>query len=1020
MPLDREEQDLGRKCFDFMAESVTGVKNINEMRIGDRMHRVPFMIDADPNRSVQVNFSAELMDFIQGEEVLLLLDTTGSGMIYLNGNTIGAVDSGHVFFVLPKDTKKLDFRVDLTSRGMFGSNPYFLRIDGAHLLRVKWNIFETAMFMLNIYDYMMSAHDASKRRELNEMINAILGGHKISIQTEQAIGASWIGSGLKDKLPSISSHLGQYYYLADLYSNRIRSERTENSDASKIAESLQETRKASEGKVTSNAIEVFYFGHAHIDAAWLWPYSESKRKVNRTFINMLELLNSGYAFSFLQSSSLFYEWFKEQEPGRFKEIKENVIKNSWILAGGMHVESDTNLLPSEALVRQFVYGQGFFQKEFGRTARIGWLPDSFGFSAQLPQIMIKSGIEVFVTHKLIWNDTTDFPLHAFMWKGLDGSAIPTEILVHSYDIPLRYSTLENGIQKFRQAGKAPMICAFGLGDGGGGPSIPMLIWLKFMGIIPEFSSGKKDPSDSEYVDSIRNINDLPVYSGELYLQRHRGVYTTNSRIKKMIADLERNLRYLDTLFSMVSLTKGRIRFNDETEKLWKILLTACFHDLLPGSANFEAYEEAFSELIHAIGRTEEILVDTLNEFSGGRISGHIAANTTQWFMPSGIPCRSITDHAGHMDSSVSIKAWSIVTFSGNSASGSEDTDVKEESDRLILSSGNLKVSISTRSGEIFDCSFKGRSKKAKYNFARLFVDEPGEFDAWELTKDSVSARNEIARKSFRIMNIDRQAGTIRMVHEFEDGSHLIQEISTVREFGLLRISNTPKPASKLRLFKSFFKKGHADETIECSIPYGWFSRKMEDIKNTQFEFPALNWVNYGKGEDSVRIISDHLHGYGFSDDMLSISIAKFPVFPDPWSEPDNPVVVFYIDLSGEDIRSSDFNRKVTQLLNPPLVVSSGDEESDGKISEIMVLPLTISSENVKVEAMKISEDKTGIILRLLETSGRKCRCRIESSLKYRYKETDILERPHGQYHNFGDEIEFCPFEIKTLKIILDD
>lgn len=1022
MPLDREKQNLGRRCLNFLAESITGVTNIDKARIADRAYGVPLMIEADPDRNIVANFTTERMDTAPGEELLLLLDTTGSGLVNLNGQNIGAVDSGHVFFIIPRDDKRLDFEIDLTSRGMFGSNPYFLRIDGAHLLRVKWNVFETAILLLNLYDYMASTQDTSKREELAEVINNILGDHRTSIQMEQAIGASWIGSGLKDKLPSISGQLWSYDYLADLYGNRIKSKRMDNALVSQVSERAEKMRGVYQDKANTMATEIYYFGHAHIDAAWLWPYSESKRKVLRTFINMLSLLNSGYKFTFVQSSSLFYEWFKEQRPERFNDIKEGVRSGTWIPVGGMHVESDTNLLPSEALVRQFVYGQGFFKKEFGRIARIGWLPDSFGFSAQLPQIMKKSGIEVFVTHKPIWNDTTEFPLHVFMWEGIDGSAIPTEVLVHSYDISLRYQTLANGMQKFKQARKAPMICSYGLGDGGGGPSIPMLIWLGLMDIVPEFTNGKKNPTEKDYIDSIKSLRDLSPFTGELYLERHRGVYTTNSRIKRMVAELERDLRYLDTLFSMVSLTKKRIVFKNETDRLWKILLTSCFHDVLPGSANYEAYEEAFSDLVTAISRAEELIADTINEVSGGKTAGYIEVNTSQWPMPSGLPCKQIIegDFEKHPEYSVEIKPWSILGLPDNSSSGIQGFEVREESDRLILSNGSVKITISTKSGEIFDCSCNGRQNKSIFNIARLFVDEPGEFDAWELTKDSVSSRNEIKRKGLKIISTDEHKGAIKVEHEFEDGSLLIQEISIVSELGFVKIYNTPKPASKLRLFKSFFKKEHIDETIECSIPYGWFSRKLENVKSTQFEFPALDWVNYGTGENCVRIISDHLHGYGFSDDMLSVSIARFPIFPDPWSEPDNPEMFFYIDLSGISIGSKEFNRRIAHLLNPPLIISTGKKEEGEGFKDILSLPLTITAENVKVEAMKISEDKEGVVLRILETSGIKCTCRIESPLKYRFTETDILERSSGKIHSFGDEIEFHPFEIKTLKILMEN
>ncbi|HNV05033.1 MAG TPA: glycoside hydrolase family 38 C-terminal domain-containing protein, partial [Petrotogaceae bacterium] len=360
--------------------------------------------------------------------------------------------------------------------------------------------------------------------------------------------------------------------------------------------------------------KVYVMGHAHIDYAWLWPVDETKRKIERTFSNAIQLSTKYPEFIYSQSSAQMYKDIKELSPDVFEKIKKLVKEGKWEPAGGMWVESDCNVPSAESLIRQFYYGQTFFEKEFGKRANNCWLPDVFGFSWILPQILRQACIKYFVTTKLFWNDTNDFPYDVCRWRGIDGS----DVLYYSYknmedgyNGKISAKSIINTWNNFRQKGElSSILLSFGYGDGGGGPTEEMcenFHPLSQAAGIPqvEYSSA------SDFFDRVEKEVDyskLPVWDSELYFELHRGTYTSQARTKRFHKLAENELRKAEILNTLFNCNNQNF-----LDSQWEVLLRNEFHDILPGSSIKEVYEDTETELSQVIQKSAELSEKIISE-----------------------------------------------------------------------------------------------------------------------------------------------------------------------------------------------------------------------------------------------------------------------------------------------------------------------------------------------------------------------------------------------------------------------
>ncbi len=349
-------------------------------------------------------------------------------------------------------------------------------------------------------------------------------------------------------------------------------------------------------------------GHAHIDLAWLWPYDETRRKLRRTFHTALGLLERSPDFVFNQSTAHYYAEIERDDPALFAAIQARAAEGRWEPIGGMWVEPDTNMPTGESLVRQLLYGQLYFERAFGKRPRVCWLPDCFGFSPALPQLLAQAGIDSFFTIKVFWSETNRFPHDLFWWEGLDGA----RVLAHVFDNPLagyngfvRPDGTAPTWRNFRQKDRHDeTLLAVGYGDGGGGVTPDMIAREVELRDFPALPQARWSRVDAFFARAHATATEktLPVWSGEMYLELHRATLTTQSGVKRRHRRAERGLIVAETLAGLAHLLGGPAPASMEPH--WRLVLKNEFHDILPGSSIREVYEDAERELDGVIAAAE--------------------------------------------------------------------------------------------------------------------------------------------------------------------------------------------------------------------------------------------------------------------------------------------------------------------------------------------------------------------------------------------------------------------------------
>ena len=359
-------------------------------------------------------------------------------------------------------------------------------------------------------------------------------------------------------------------------------------------------------KANSSALKVTAVGHAHIDTAWLWPIRETIRKCGRTFANQVGILEKYPEYVFGASQPQHYLFTKEHYPAIYEKIKKYVAEGRWELQGGMWIEADCNLISGESMIRQFLHGKNFYMEEFGLDVKNLWLPDVFGYSAAMPQIIKGSGCDYFLTQKISWNKFNVFPHHTFVWKGIDGS----EVLAHfppenGYSNQALPTDLCAGQKRFSEADVVDeFLSLYGIGDGGGGARddyIERMMRMKDLEGCPKVKMGRAD----EFFDRIERFRDkLDVWEGELFLELHQGTLTSQAKVKRMNRKLEYLLKHIEFIYSCLDLSEYP---SEEMDALWKILLLNQFHDIIPGSSITRVYQETNAQYEEILERGLKLL-----------------------------------------------------------------------------------------------------------------------------------------------------------------------------------------------------------------------------------------------------------------------------------------------------------------------------------------------------------------------------------------------------------------------------
>ncbi|TFC82057.1 alpha-mannosidase [Cryobacterium sp. TmT2-59] len=755
-------------------------------------------------------------------------------------------------------------------------------------------------------------------------------------------------------------------------------------------------------------------GHVHIDSAWLWPVRETVRKVARTFSNVLSLMEENPDFAFAASSAQQYAWLKEHYPELFARVKAQVAAGRFVPVGGMWVESDTNMPGGEALARQFVTGKRFFIEEFGVEPLEVWLPDSFGYSAALPQIMVAAGSRWFLTQKTSWNETNLMPHHTFRWEGIDGTQIFTHFPpVDTYNAQLSGEEPARAERQYAEKGAAnTSLVPFGWGDGGGGPTEEMIAAARrtaSLGGSPtvELSTPRRffEAAEAEYPEP-------PVWSGELYLEFHRGTYTSQARTKRGNCRSEHLLREAELWACAASVSSGAEYPYDALEQAWQTVLLQQFHDILPGSSiawvhqeaerNYAAVADALTTLIEVSARQMCGAGDgavTLNAgpFPSEAYQGWGVARRPRR-MPSAPRRHPAPRCAARPPASCSTTAsWP----SRSTLTGSSPPLVDLAAARELMPRG------------------------ARGNLLQLHRDTPTQWDAWDI--DEHYKRNTVdlsAAESVEVFADAPEQVGVRVTRTF-GSSRLVERITLAAGSPAIDLHLEIDWHEKQKLLKLAFPLDlHADRAAS-EIQFGHVFRATHTNTSwdaARFETVAHRWVHVGEPGYGVAVANDSTYGHdigrstgpdGRTRTTVRLSLLRAEVFPDPAA-----------DQGRHELRVSlrvgaGIPEAVAEgyRLNRPLRTVDG--VSAARVEHL----IEVDNPAVVVEAVKLAEDRSGdLIVRLYEAHGSRARARVIRHFEATdVTETDLLERPlaAGAATLSADgpalALELRPFQLVTLR-----
>lgn len=750
--------------------------------------------------------------------------------------------------------------------------------------------------------------------------------------------------------------------------------------AKMIREEIQPLLKAKNG---TSAPIIYSIGAAHIDHAWLWPISETTRKAARTALNMVKYLNEYPDFKYISSQPAQMVEVKQKYPSVYQRVLEAYKEGRWEAVGTSWIEPDCMLSSGESLIRQFLVGLKYSRELYPNySSDVFWIPDSFGYNGQLPQILKGCKMNYFVTSKIGWNETNVFPYGIFEWEGIDGTRIKSHMIMGAYNGSNDPKEIQANWNKIQHKDMQSMLIrSIGEGDGGGGTTIDDIELIK----REEDLEGLPKNSWKNLEDALVTIfssplnKPLPVYKGELYLELHRGAYTSQSNIKKYNKTLEvkiHNAEYLLALtFSEEGMSKRVKKAKELIDKAWLILLTNQFHDILPGSIIRKASEEANKKYSEAKNYLEEAIV-LLQDIDKDSV---LFSFTPSFF----ISYKDIKE---------------VILVEKNKVTTSWATIQIDEYgfiSSLVVNYGGVKR-------EIVE---KGRS----LNTLTLSPDYTLNWDAWDMEYDTLPLRRSIGKPlSIKIVN----EGNIAFVECEYD----ISNLSKIRQKTIIHNDSHRIDFETMVIWKEKHKVLRAEfPTViravesESSIPFGYIKRStMENNswQRAQFEFPVHLWLRLGDATTSCIMASPHKYGYSVKDNEMSITLLRSPEAPDPLCDVGEHEFSysFFVEEGGEEgLRKAIADGY--SVSNPPI-----------NLRKVNHFPFEIIylSGLVILETVKLSEKEDGFVLRFYEALGGYGAISIQTPSDMSVSISNMIEE--DEIKTSEDKFNFEPFEVKTFII----
>jgi alpha-mannosidase len=692
-------------------------------------------------------------------------------------------------------------------------------------------------------------------------------------------------------------------------------------------------------------------GHAHIDAEWLWTFDETLKVCEDTFRSVLNFMLKYPGFTFCQSSACYYEAIEKIQPELFEEIKKRVNDGRWEIVGGSWVEFDSNMPSGESLARQFLYGQRYFREKFGFYVEVGWLPDSFGFAWTLPQIMAKSGIKYFLTQKLSWNDMMYYPFYVFLWESPDGTKILSHQTVGSYSEEIKDENLgrfnRQSIRLRLLHGMDDLLILYGVGDHGGGPrrgDLETILRWAGSANLPAEVGNIKALDYFKILEGYLGRVEIPVVSDELYLQFHRGVFTTQSRFKQTNRKSEVLIDSVERFSTIASLLGGKYP-REELRERWKKILLHQFHDTMSGSGIKEVYEDcerdfrelekfAFESLNAALtsiaskvdtqGEGTPLLV--FNPLSWER-SGAVHVELEDGEGPcevidsfgNSVPCQPSEDGKKVLFiANVPSLGYSLYRLKRSESWKTYQTDIKacEDGDKITLENLRLRISVDKHSGiikEIYDkdlglnfiddggLRIQIFEDYPRYGRKTLFYDfDAVSCDAWEVyiyqQPGGVKYVELKKAEEVKLLENGPVRATVLVKYRFrqegrEDSTFTIY-VRLYSNMPMLHMDFDVDWHAAHRMAKLAVPAIFQSDFNTCEIPYGYVRRRnplspeATLYERAKYEVPCQKWIDYSSEDEAygLSILNDSKYGYDQANNIIRISLLRSPAYPPRWGE----------------------------------------------------------------------------------------------------------------------------------------
>ncbi|MFK7692154.1 alpha-mannosidase [Paenibacillus sp. HJGM_3] len=808
-------------------------------------------------------------------------------------------------------------------------------------------------------------------------------------------------------------------------------------------------------------VTVHCIGHTHIDVAWLWRLRHTREKAARSFSTVLRLMEKYPEYVFLQSQPQLYEYIKTDYPEIYEQIRARVHDGRWEASGGMWLEADCNVPSGESLVRQILLGTRFLKEEFGVDCTYLWLPDVFGYSWALPQILQKSGIPTFMTTKISWNQYNQMPHDTFMWKGIDGSEVLAHFITtprpgqkdvkrHGYNGVLRAETALGLWERYHDKGlNKDLLMSFGYGDGGGGANREMLEHRRRLAEMPGIPNMVMSRADDYFEKLQQTVAETGEYvhswDGELYLEYHRGTLTSQAHNKRMNRKLEllyRETEFLCTLESVLGADWTRYP-QAQLQEGWKIVLRNQFHDIIPGSSIHEVYEDSREEYEEAAGIVTNLWQGAAESLAGGgESSGTMTViNSANWERTDLLKVfvesedreeRLWTDSRGQELQAQRCEGYWLVETSGLPSMGYGEVRYREGTSGIEPAKKPVPFTVQPSGistpyyelewnplGQLIRLYDKkaGRDvlgKGARGNVWQVFEDKPLMHDAWDIDLFYQEKMREIEG----IQRIDvKEAGPLRAVVRFEwtyGNSAIVQDMILYSGSRRIDFVTNVDWHERQQLLKVAFPVDIRATEATYDIQFGNVKRPTHwntswDL--AKFETVGHQWADLSEHGYGVSLLNDCKYGYDIKGHTMRLTLIKSAIRPDPTQDQGEHTFTYALLPHIGGWYEGNTVREAWQL-NNPLTYREGKPLHPG-----MSLFRT-DTDSVMIDAVKKAEDSRRVVLRLHEFAGGRDSVEIASRLPiHSWQECDLLERPIGEKCTQPVlRFPIAPYEIKTFLI----